>query len=120
MRVSASLLALLLMACGSAPPRNPKVGAPVITTGTVLPLAAVDADYEEPLQISGGQGAVAFKLEDVPLELGWLAVNASTGLLSGRPSATVDPGLPFHVVVTDSVGQTTTATLTLTVHMCAK
>jgi hypothetical protein len=60
--------------------------APIMITGSPLPAARERVSYEGRLAASGGSGSVKWTLTSGTLPAG-LALNASTGLLSGTPSA---------------------------------
>jgi len=83
--------------------------APTITT-TSLPSGVVNSAYTEPLAATGGNGTYTWSATGLP---GTLALNSSTGVITGTPTAT---GTYSVVLSVTSSGTTVTATaLTLTV-----
>ncbi|HUQ95490.1 MAG TPA: Ig domain-containing protein [Bryobacteraceae bacterium] len=82
-----------------------------ITTET-LAAATVGALYEQVFSASGGAAPYLWSLSGSTAP--GLALNATTGVLSGVPS--LAGAFPFSVIVTDSLGQQAFKTLTLTVN----
>jgi hypothetical protein len=91
--------------------------APATLTITTASLAngVVNTGYTQTLAASGGTGAYTWQLTAGTLPAG-LALNASTGLISGTPTipVTATP-LTFKVTDSGSPTQTATANLTLTI-----
>ena len=87
---------------------------PVVSVTTLtLPTAVVGAAYSQTLQATGGFGApYTWILQSGVLPAG-LALNGSTGVISGTPTAT---GSTFTVQASDSGNNTAQRTLTITVN----
>jgi hypothetical protein len=79
----------------------------VITTTGDLPGGRVNIDYSQQLVATGGRTPYTWALATGPLPPG-LTLNASTGVISGRPTATGT--FTFTVRVTDSTPTTVTST----------
>jgi Putative Ig domain len=88
-----------------------KVAPPPAVTSASLPSGVVGNSYNATLQASGGTGTLSWSLApDSSLPAG-LSLNASTGVISGTPSA---PGTSnFAVQVTDSAPTPMSATQAL-------
>jgi hypothetical protein len=86
--------------------------APLTITTTALPDGFVGTAYAASLQASGGVPPYTWSIPAESLPPG-ITLNAATGSLAGTPTT---PGLyEFNVTVTDSVGDTASAVLGLTV-----
>jgi len=121
MRVSALLLVLLALACGSPPSRNIKAGPPAFTAAGALPDGVVDSEYSAQLEASGGETPYTYGLENMPQEISsWLQLDPATGILSGRPKQVIDPSLQFTIRVTDKRALGTASTFTLAVFKCLR
>jgi hypothetical protein len=92
------------------------IGTPALTiTTSSLPNGAVAAAYSQTLAATGGTGSYNWQLTSGTLPAG-LILNASSGLISGTPTATASATpLSFKVTDSGSPAQTATANLTLTV-----
>jgi len=86
--------------------------APLALTTAILPDAYVDAGYSEALSASGGTAPYAWSILSGDLPSG-LSLDASTGVISGTPSA---PGVAsFTVRLTDSAAPAGTDDKALTI-----
>ena len=84
-----------------------------ITTATTLPTAYVGSNYSQTLVATGGSGTgYTWALASGSNPPAGLNLSA-TGVLSGKPTTAGTPN--FAVIVTDSVGNTATATFTVTI-----
>ena len=86
--------------------------APLAVTTTSLPGGTVGSSYSTTLAASGGSGGDTWTISSGSLPAG-LGINASTGAITGTPSAAGSPS--FTVKVTDSDSDTATAVLSITV-----
>lgn len=87
-----------------APPPDP----PIVLTTLSLPDAQVGTAYSQVLQASGGTGTLSWSVGGLPTGL-----TAEENVISGTPTG---PGLSsVSVVVTDTLGETVSATIALTV-----
>jgi hypothetical protein len=95
-----------------------KVTAPTITFPTSLPNASVGTAYTGSVAASGALGTTTYSLASGALPVsGDLALNTSTGAISGTPKAADASAYPLTVKVTDQYGDTATSgILTLTVN----
>jgi hypothetical protein len=84
-------------------------------TTTALPNGTVGTPYSQALAATGGTGADSWQLTSGTLP-GGLTLNASTGVISGTPTAqlSANSALTFKVTDSGSPQQTATASLTLT------
>lgn len=87
----------------------------VVITTTSIPAGDAGVPYSTQLASTGGVGAVQWSLTGGVLPSG-IALSGS-GLLSGLTTA--EGSFPFNVQARDSIGQTTTAALTLTIRAAA-
>ena len=78
---------------------------------TSLPSGTVNTPYSQTLRASGGSGAYTWQLTSGTLPAG-LTLNASTGLISGTPTAAVN-ATPLTFKVTDSSSPVQTASVSL-------
>ncbi len=85
----------------------------VITTST-LPSGQVGVPYSQSLAATGGTGAYNWQVTGT-LPTG-LTLNASTGAITGTPSAQAAPSLTFKVTDAGTPAQTASVTLTLTIN----
>lgn len=87
---------------------------PVSIATTTLPGGVVGMAYSQTLQASGGSSPYTWAISSGSLPAG-LALNASTGVISGTPTA--EAASTFTVKVSDSQGSpsTTTASLSITI-----
>jgi uncharacterized protein YhjY with autotransporter beta-barrel domain len=86
------------------------VAVPTLTvTPASLPGALFGIAYNQPLTVSGGQAPYSFAVSSGALPAG-VTLNATTGLISGAPTAA--GAFPFAVTVRDSTGGTA-ATVTV-------
>ena len=91
------------------------IPAPLAITTSTLPNATVGVVYGQSLAATGGTGAYTWQLTAGTLPAG-LSLTASSGLISGTPSALVTAApLTFKVTDSASPAQTTSVSLTLTV-----
>jgi len=89
------------------------INAQLTVTTTSLAAGTQGAAYAATLQSSGGTGSVTWSLFTGALP-GGLSLNANTGAIAGTPSG--NPGTTnFTVQATDSLGQTGTKALSITV-----
>ena len=79
------------------------VNAGVVVNPPSLPAAAVSAPYAQAVVASGGSGSYTYSLSAGSLPAG-LALNASSGLISGTPSSAATSN--FTVTATDGNGAT--------------
>jgi hypothetical protein len=87
------------------------IAKPVIST-TSLGIGTTKSNYSATLAVSGGLAPCIWSIPSGSLP-NWLSLNISTGLISGKPSATGT--FNFTVKVTDSLGNTATQGLSITV-----
>jgi hypothetical protein len=85
-------------------------GLPTITTGSLLPPGVVGQSYSTTLQTSGSAAPYTWTVTSGTLPAG-LSLNASTGVISGTPTAAVASS--FTVQVQDLGGNTATKAFTL-------
>ena len=85
----------------------------VITTTSPLPAGTVSAPYNRALTATGGVPPYTWSLTAGSLPAG-LALNSSSGLISGTPTASGTTS--FTAEVTDSAGTTATAPLAITIN----
>jgi hypothetical protein len=76
---------------------------------TSLPNGTRNSNYNQTLSVSGGLAPYAWSISGAP---SWLSLSAS-GVLSGKPTASGT--YSFTVKVTDSLGNTATQSLSLTI-----
>ena len=89
--------------------------ATLAVTTTSLPNGTQGVAYSQTLAATGGTGAYTWQLTSGTLPNG-ITLNASTGLISGTPTASVNATpLTFKVTDSGSPAQTATANLTLTI-----
>ncbi len=86
------------------------VAKPTIAT-TSLPNGIKGSNYSQTLSVSGGSAPFTWSVTGSP---SWLSLNVSTGVLSGKPTASGT--YSFTVKVTDSLGNTATQGLTIKVN----
>jgi hypothetical protein len=89
------------------------VNAGIVVNPTSLPSAAVGASYSQAVSATGGSGAYTFSVTSGSLPAG-LALNASTGLITGTPSAAGTSN--FTVTATDGNGATGSRSFTFSVN----
>gem|GEM_PF-695905 len=86
---------------------------PTITVNTsTLPSGSVGTSYSQTLSASGGTAGYTFAVSSGTLPAG-LALNASTGLISGTPSTSNAGGVSLTLRATDANGCTGTRTINL-------
>ena len=90
--------------------------APLVVTSTALPNATEGLPYNAQLVASGGSAPYSWSQSGAPTS--WLTFPAS-GTLSGTPVAANVGVTEFPVTVTDALGATATATVSLTVENAA-
>ena len=90
------------------PPPNP----PVITT-TTLPSGTVGQFYSQPVQVTGGTGALTWTVSAGTLPPGFDDLNPINGVISGTPTAAGTS--TFTVQVADSGGLSDTQALSITI-----
>ncbi|MEU8035307.1 putative Ig domain-containing protein [Streptosporangium sp. NPDC049078] len=88
------------------------VAAAPVLTFAAPPSGAVSIPYSIPLTVTGGTAPYVWSVTAGSLPPG-LTLNASTGLLSGTPTA--GGSYSFSVKVVDALGQSSTRTVSLTV-----
>ena len=89
--------------------------APLTITTTSLASGTTGVAYSQALAATGGTGAYTWQLTSGTLPAG-LSLNASSGLISGTPTAAAAATpLSFKVTDSGSPAQTATANLTLTI-----
>ena len=86
------------------------VTKPVIGT-TSLPNGTKNINYSQTISVSGGSAPYTWSINGAP---SWLSLNASTGVLSGKP--TTSGMFSFTVKVTDSLGNTATQSLSIKIN----
>ena len=86
--------------------------APLAVTTTSLPTATTGTSYSSALQATGGITPYAWAITSGTLPAG-LSLDASTGVISGTPSATGSSS--FTVTLTDAQGTKAQAALSITV-----
>lgn len=99
---------------GASATANLSIGittAPVITTST-LPAGEVSIAYSQTLAVSGGVAPYTWSITTGALPAG-LSLAASTGVISGMPTAS--GSFTFTIQVADSQAATATANLSITV-----
>jgi len=90
------------------PPPNP----PTITT-TTLPAGTVGVPYNQPIQVSGGTGALTWTIISGALPAN-LSLNATNGAISGTPTAAGTSS--FTVRVQDAAGSSDVRALSITIN----
>ena len=103
--------ALSITISTAPPPPNP----PNITT-TTLPGGTVGQPYSQPVQVTGGTGALAWSIVAGNLPAG-LNLDQTNGAISGTPAAAGTS--PFTVQVADSGGLSDTQALSITINQPA-
>ena len=94
---------------------NVSVTSALSIVTTALASGTVNSPYSQTLRASGGSGAYTWQLTAGTLPAG-LTLNASTGLISGTPTAAVNATpLTFKVTDSSSPVQTASASLNLTI-----
>jgi hypothetical protein len=83
---------------------------PYITSSATLPSGIMATPYSDTPTVAGGLAPLTFTDSSAP---SWLAINGTTGALTGTPPATGT--FPFNDIVIDSFGVSSTANLSLTV-----
>ncbi len=105
--------ALLITISPVPPPQNP----PNITTST-LPAGTVGAPYSQPVQVTGGTGALTWSIVGgtgtLPQNLN---LNPINGVIAGTPTAAGSSS--FTIGVQDARGLTDTQTLSITINQPA-
>jgi putative Ig domain-containing protein len=91
---------------------NPAPAALSITT-TSLPAGTVGQAYDQPVQATGGTGALTWSLDVGTLPQN-LSLNPMTGVISGTPTATGTSS--FTVRVADTAGQAVTQALSILIN----
>jgi len=86
------------------------VAKPVITT-TSLPNGTKNTSYSQTLSVSGGSAPFTWSVTGSP---SWLSLNVSTGIITGKPTASGT--YSFTVKVTDSLGNSATQSLSIKVN----
>jgi hypothetical protein len=86
------------------------VAKPTITT-TSLPNGTKNTSYGQALSVSGGSAPYTWSVTGSP---SWLSLNVSTGVISGKPTASGT--YSFTVKVNDSLGNTATQSLSIKVN----
>lgn len=89
------------------------INAALAVTTTTLPDGTQGAAYNATLSSSGGTGGVTWSIIVGSLPAG-LALNASTGAITGTPTGSAGTS-NFTVQATDSLGQTATKALSITI-----
>ena len=118
--IAGALAALLLVACGGGgsgrdidpPPPPPPPPAVSFQTST-LAGGVIDVPYNQTLRVSGGTGARTFSLDSGTLPDG-IALNGSTGVISGTPAGPAGTA-DFSVTVVDSASPPTDDTQALSI-----
>ena len=90
------------------PPKPPNI------TTTTLPAGTVGVPYSQPVQVTGGTGALTWTIVAGTLPAG-LNLNSTTGAISGTPTA-VGPS-SFTVRVQDADGLADTQNLSITINL---
>jgi hypothetical protein len=88
------------------------VTSPLIFTTTLLPNGSVNAPYSATLQASGGTKPYSWSIMAGSLPAG-LSLNATTGVISGTPTASAKPN--FTVQVTDASTNSATQPFSITI-----
>ena len=88
-----------------------------ISTET-LASGQVGATYSQALAARGGSPPYGWSIATKPAGLGWLSVNASSGVLTGAPGAGAPEGLTVTVAVTDQTATTAKKDFLLKVAGC--
>ena len=108
------LILLLFQGCASSPSGNPDP-APLAISTSSLPDGQVGVAYSTPLVASGGTTPYTWTLTSGTLPVN-LLLNASTGVISGTPTAAVaNTPLTFQVKDSGSPVQSKSVNLTLTI-----
>jgi large repetitive protein len=90
------------------------IGAGLTITTTVLPNATVGVQYSQTVTAAGGSSPYKWAISKGSLPAA-LSLGSSTGAITGTPSATATGPDTFTVTVTDSLGNTASQILILTV-----
>jgi hypothetical protein len=113
--------AALLWACsggsGSTPrtdPRAPPPPAPLSITTRSLPSGQISQAYSTTLAATGGTASYTWSLTAGTLPPG-LSLSASSGVISGIPTASASPALTFKVTDSGSPAQSSTVDLSLAI-----
>jgi hypothetical protein len=88
---------------------------PLTITTTSLATGQVGVFYSQTLAATGGTGALTWSVSSGRLPNG-LALNPSTGVISGTPASANSTFLTFQVTDSGSPAETATVTLTMTVN----
>ena len=89
------------------------INAGIAVNPASLPSAVVAAPFSQAVSATGGSGTYSFSISAGSLPAG-LTLNASTGLITGTPSAAGTSN--FTVTATDGIGATGSRTFTFTVN----
>ncbi len=89
-----------------------QAGSPLAISTTTLPGGVPNTTYSTALNATGGTSPYTWSLASGGLPSG-LGLDASTGIISGKPTASSSTSLTFNVADSSSPAQTKSVTLTL-------
>jgi large repetitive protein len=107
--------AVMLSGCGGGGGGGSKSTTPTLTiTTTSLPSGSVETAYSATVQSTGGTAPITWSIASGSLPAG-LSLNASTGAITGTPTAAATSNITFQAADSGSPQQTAKAALSITI-----